>query len=142
MRYHFKVHRASEGGYWAECIELEGCITQGNDMAELRENMADALQIYVSETSDEARLAPLPKSRIATGRSVVAVSLDPKVAFGLLLRCERHRAKKTQAEAKELLGFKSLYSYQRLENAANPTLETITRVVQGFPKFPVARIFR
>ena len=141
MRYHFRIHRVREGGYWAECLELDGCYTQGDSLGELRDNMEEALNLYVQESKDEAYLAPLPSRGIKLSRSVVEVALDAKVAFGLLLRHERRRSKKTQEEARELLGFKSIYSYQRLESSANPTLETMTRVLQGFPRFPLSRLF-
>lgn len=29
MQYHFKKHK-EDGGYWAECIELKGCVTRGS----------------------------------------------------------------------------------------------------------------
>ncbi len=31
MKYHFKIHKEGKG-FWAECLELEGCITQGKTL--------------------------------------------------------------------------------------------------------------
>jgi len=42
MYYHFKIHKEPDG-YWAECIELEGCVTQGDSLDELQKNMEEAL---------------------------------------------------------------------------------------------------
>jgi len=46
MKYHFRVHK-EEDGYSAQCIELEGCITQGDSQEELFENMKEVLNLYV-----------------------------------------------------------------------------------------------
>ncbi|MFW6296280.1 MAG: type II toxin-antitoxin system HicB family antitoxin [Halothece sp.] len=38
------VHPAEEGGYWAEVPALPGCITEGDNMEELMNNLQDAIQ--------------------------------------------------------------------------------------------------
>jgi predicted RNase H-like HicB family nuclease len=30
MKYHFKIHR-EKAGFWAECLELDGCVTQADN---------------------------------------------------------------------------------------------------------------
>lgn len=37
------VHRAEDGGYWAEVPALPGCATQGDTMRELRANLREAV---------------------------------------------------------------------------------------------------
>ena len=37
------VHKAEEGGYWAEVLELPGCVSQGETRGELRENVTEAI---------------------------------------------------------------------------------------------------
>jgi antitoxin HicB len=44
MKYHFKIYK-KDGGYWAQCIELEGCITQADTLKELYKNMQEALNL-------------------------------------------------------------------------------------------------
>ena len=51
MRYHFKIHK-EDIGYSAQCIELPGCVTQGDTMQELQKNMRDALNLYIEEPED------------------------------------------------------------------------------------------
>lgn len=46
VTYHFKIHK-EDHGYWAQCIELPGCVTQGDSMKELRTNMQEALNLYL-----------------------------------------------------------------------------------------------
>lgn len=38
------VHQAEEGGYWAEVPALPGCITEGDTMEELENNLKDAIE--------------------------------------------------------------------------------------------------
>ena len=51
FQYRFKVYEEA-GGFWAECIELRGCITQGDSKEELIENIDDALETYLREPDD------------------------------------------------------------------------------------------
>ena len=37
------IHDAEEGGYWAEVPALPGCVTQGETMEELHENLREAI---------------------------------------------------------------------------------------------------
>jgi hypothetical protein len=36
MKIHAVVHKAEEGGFWAEVPSIPGCVTQGETMEELR----------------------------------------------------------------------------------------------------------
>ena len=36
------IHEAEEGGYWAEVLFLEGCVSEGNTWNEARDNIAEA----------------------------------------------------------------------------------------------------
>ena len=38
------VHKAEEGGYWAEVPAIPGCATQGETIEELIENLQEAIQ--------------------------------------------------------------------------------------------------
>lgn len=48
MNYHFKIHKEGKG-FWAQCIEFEGCITQADDLKSLKNNMQEALNLYIEE---------------------------------------------------------------------------------------------
>ena len=37
------VHPAEEGGFWAEVPAMPGCVTQGETLAEVRENLMEAI---------------------------------------------------------------------------------------------------
>jgi predicted RNase H-like HicB family nuclease/DNA-binding XRE family transcriptional regulator len=117
---------------WAECIELEGCVTQGASRRELARNMQEALNLYLEEPENSTTIFPLP----AAGpyhKEVVPVEVEPAIAFSMQLRRLRVLSRLTQKEAARRLGMRSLYSYQRLERRSNPSLSTIKKVKTLFP---------
>ena len=56
MYYHFKIHK-EKSGFWAQCIELPGCVTEGDSKEELFQNMQDALNTYLQEPQDSQYLS-------------------------------------------------------------------------------------
>lgn len=137
MKYHFKIHKEGKF-FWAQCIELEGCITQANSMSKLQANMQEALNLYIQEPEDSIDLASLPDESIRKSKNVVAVSVDPLIAFSFMVRYYRIKHKMTQQEAAKRMGFDNLYSYQRLEaKRCNPSLKIIFRIKQVFPEISV-----
>jgi antitoxin HicB len=114
MKYHFRIQKEKKG-YSAQCIELEGCITQGDTLKELQRNMEEALNLYVQEPADSEDLASLPKDSIRKSKNVVEVALDPSIAFSFLVRYYRIKHGMTQHQVAKAMGFDNVYSYQRLE---------------------------
>ena len=47
FNYTVRVHKAEEGGYWAEVPALPGCLTQGESLDEVREMAKDAIEGYL-----------------------------------------------------------------------------------------------
>lgn len=139
MRYHFKVHKEGKG-FWAECLELDGCTTQGDSKEELFENMQESLNTYLEEPDDSSHLFPFPKKRIKKASSIVEVPVDPMVAFSYLVRYYRITNDLTQKEMADELDA-GIYSYQRLERKSNPTLKTISKIKEIFPDFSIDLVF-
>lgn len=137
MKYHFKVHKEKEG-FWAQCIELEGCVTQAETLEALQMNMTEALNLYIEEPESSKDLAQLPDESIKLSKTVVEVSLDPQVAFAFMVRYYRIKHGLTQAAAAKKMGFETLFSYQRLESKrCNPSLKIISRLKKLFPDFSI-----
>ncbi|MGE3973018.1 MAG: helix-turn-helix domain-containing protein [Bdellovibrionales bacterium] len=137
MKYHFRVHKEGRG-YWAECVELKGCVTQGHSLKNLEKNMAEALHLYLDEPSDSSLIFPLPKKTLRAP-NLVTVLVEPRAAFSFYLRNLRLQRGLTQKQVAEKMGFKNIYSYQRLESSktANPELATIVEIKKIFPEFSV-----
>ena len=141
MYYHFKIHKETRG-YWAECVELTGCVTQGKDMADLAENMSEALNLYLDEATDSKHIFPLPSER-SVSKNILKVAVKPSIAFALILRQTRLKHKLTQSHIAKLLGMKNIYSYQRLESpkTSNPALSTIARLKEVMPDLKLEKVF-
>jgi antitoxin HicB len=138
MKYHFKVHKEKDGGFWAQCIELPGCITEGDTLKELQKNMQEALNLYIEEPIDSEELAALPDESIKKSKNIALVAVDPLIAFAFLMRYSRVKHGLTQQETARKMGFDTLYSYQRLEaKNCNPSLRMIARIKKVFPEFSV-----
>jgi predicted RNase H-like HicB family nuclease/DNA-binding XRE family transcriptional regulator len=141
MQYHFKVYK-EDNGYWASCIELEGCHSQGDTIEELKKNLEDALNLYLDEPSNSRIVFPQPDTEIK-GDDIISVKVDPHIAFANYLRMIRITHKMTQKEAAHKLGYKSTWAYQKLESSSktNPELKTISKIKEVFPEFDVNLIF-
>jgi predicted RNase H-like HicB family nuclease len=42
------IHNAEEGGFWAEVPALPGCLTQAETLDELKANLREAIQLWLS----------------------------------------------------------------------------------------------
>lgn len=133
MHYHFKVHKEKDG-FWAECLELDGCQTQAKSLEDLADSAYEALNLYLSEEKDSTLIFDCPKKY--RSKDILKVEVDPGVAIALLLRQTRLRHHLTQHEMKDALGIKNLSNYQRLEDPrrANPELRTLINILKTFPE--------
>jgi len=139
MTYHFQVHQEGQG-FWAGCIEIRGIVTQANTHAELSANAKEALDLALDEPEDSKMIFPLPQE--LKGRNIIAIEVDPSIAFAMLVRQARIAHKLTQQQAAKAMGFKGLYSYQRLESGkhCNPALSTIVKVCKVFPEVDLSLV--
>ncbi len=48
------IHEAEEGGFWAEVPALPGCATQGESLDEVKANLREAIDLWLSV--DDAKL--------------------------------------------------------------------------------------
>lgn len=55
----------SNDGYFAYCPELEGCMTQGDDLDEVKVNINDAIELYLS-TLDYEEIFKLKNRHLTT----------------------------------------------------------------------------
>jgi len=135
MYYHFKVHKDSDA-IWAECIELNGCSTQGENEEHLKMMMKEALNLYLDEPVESELNTPLPDEKIR-GKNIVRVPVEPTIAFSLMVKHYRKERNITQKQMTELLEMKNIFSYQRLEKRTDPKLSTIIKVKKIFPEISV-----
>ncbi len=53
MKIKVKVHKAEEGGYWAEVPSVPGCVSQGETYNEVLQNIHEAIEACLSIDIDE-----------------------------------------------------------------------------------------
>jgi predicted RNase H-like HicB family nuclease len=49
------IHPAEEGGYWAEVPALPGCITEGDNLEEVTENLKDAIIGWLAVANESSQ---------------------------------------------------------------------------------------
>ncbi len=142
MKYHFNIHE-EENGFWAECIEIPGCVTQGDSMDELKLNAHEALNLHLDEPENSKVLYPLPSKKLKPTKRLIEVPVEPSIAFAFLMRRTRLKKGLSQQQMKSLLKFRTLFSYQKLEKAkyANPTLKSLKHIKDCLPDFPLQYLF-
>ena len=47
------LHEAEEGGYWAEVPALPGCISEGDNLEELKSNLKEAITGWLEVYNEE-----------------------------------------------------------------------------------------
>lgn len=66
MAYHAIIEASEDGGYWASVRELPGCYAEGATVAELAENVREAIRLHLEDINDEC---------IPDGASVMEVTV-------------------------------------------------------------------
>ena len=69
-KFYSIIHEEPEGGYSAEVPMLPGCYTDGDTIEEVKENLKEAIQLYLEVTEDEVAGMKLP-----SGSSVLEVAV-------------------------------------------------------------------
>ena len=67
MKIHAIVHKAEEGGFWAEVPTIPGCVTQGETMTELRSNLIEAIEGCLS--------VPIKAPLVATDDELIELAI-------------------------------------------------------------------
>ncbi|HHT9159010.1 MAG TPA: type II toxin-antitoxin system HicB family antitoxin [Candidatus Brocadiaceae bacterium] len=61
MKIKIIVHKAEEGGFWAEVPAIPGCFTQGDTWEELLPNVYEAIEAFLSVEIEDVKLKPEDK---------------------------------------------------------------------------------
>jgi len=141
MKYHFKIHQ-EETGYWGECLELEGCVSQGQDMKELEKNLKDSLNAYLFDPDNEI-VFPFSDPGISKEKDILLIEAEPSIAFSNYLRFLRKNHHLTQEETAKKMGYKATFGYQRLESGKNTVnLTTLVKLKKVFPELSLDFILK
>ncbi|WP_169704092.1 type II toxin-antitoxin system HicB family antitoxin [Candidatus Kuenenia stuttgartensis] len=61
MKIKIIVHKAEEGGYWAEVPAIPGCLAEGDTWEELLQNVYEAIEACLSVEKEDIKLSPEDK---------------------------------------------------------------------------------
>lgn len=61
MKIKVVVHKAEEGGYWAEVPAIPGCVTQGDSWEDLIKNIYEAIEACLEIDMKKIELTPEDK---------------------------------------------------------------------------------
>lgn len=73
--YNFLIHDCAEDGekgYWAECLELNGCITQGETWEQVLKNCKEVLELFL----DDNKNYPEPFKLKTDRTDIVAIPVE------------------------------------------------------------------
>ena len=60
MQYLVIFEKAPDGTIWAKVPDLDGCYSSGDTIDEAKENVKDAIALYLEDLKDEGKPAPQP----------------------------------------------------------------------------------
>ena len=96
IEYPLKIHKAEEGGYWAEFPDLPGCITEGDSEEEVLSMAKDALSGWLAVRFE--RNFAIPEAKVLKGKYVRWVEPNPDVGIPLMIRKIRKELGLSQKE--------------------------------------------
>ncbi|MEK6695792.1 MAG: type II toxin-antitoxin system HicB family antitoxin, partial [Candidatus Deferrimicrobiota bacterium] len=133
IEYPLKIHKAEEGGYWAEFPDLPGCITEGDSEVEVLSMAKDALSGWLAVRFE--RNFAIPEAKFLKGKNVRWVEPNPDVGIPLMIRKIRNELGLSQKEVAHRLHI-AYQSYQAWENPkiANPTLKQLSKLAGAVGK--------
>ena len=59
MEYTILIHKADEGGFWAEVPALPGCFSQGETVEETIANTKEAIDLHISVLKEDNEEIPV-----------------------------------------------------------------------------------
>ena len=54
-RFTIRIQKSTEGGYFGQCLELPGAISEAETLKELKSNMTEAIQLILEEFEQRAK---------------------------------------------------------------------------------------
>ena len=75
MEYTILIHKADEGGFWAEVPALSGCFSQGETIEETIANTKEAIELHISCLQEDGEVVPADNEFIISRVRVETVAV-------------------------------------------------------------------
>jgi predicted RNase H-like HicB family nuclease len=72
MQYTVLLHKAEEGGFWAEVPALSGCYSQGETFEEIVANIKEAISLHLESLKEEGTEIPTEEDVVGTVKQLGA----------------------------------------------------------------------
>ena len=60
MKYLVTFEKSSDGSIWARVPDLDGCFSSGDTIDEAKENVKDAIALYLEDLKEDGKPIPQP----------------------------------------------------------------------------------
>ena len=60
MKYLVFFEKSADGSIWSRVPDLDGCYSTGNTIEEAREQVKEAIELYLEDLKDDSKPAPTP----------------------------------------------------------------------------------
>ena len=130
MIYYAKIQKQSDKSYLVEFPELEGCFTEGKNLADAKNQAKEALDAWIASNCDRNLNIPDPKER--RSKTYYPIEVDIRITFPVMLRKARKKRRLSQTQVAKKLEI-SQQAYAKLETPqkANPSLLTIQKISEA-----------
>lgn len=132
VQYPAKLEQ-DNSGYIVTFPDLDGCVTEGDNLQDALYNAKEALTGYLASIFERGFNIPQPSS--LKGKNIYSIEPDPEVAIPIILRRLRQKKGFSQKKLAQALGV-SYQAYQKLENPRyfNPTIKRLHKIGQILEK--------
>ena len=128
MKYFALIKKESDGSYFINFPELQGCFTEGRILQQARFNATEALNLWLSVAINERNFnIPDPKTR--KGKRYFPIAVELQTALAIVLKKTRRIKKLSQAQVARKPGI-TQQSYAKLELPlkTNPSLAILQKL--------------
>ena len=106
MRYFAKLTKQPEGGYCVSFPDLDGCLTEGDTLAEALDNAAEALNLWLESVCDPDYTFTLPTAKRRRGKNYYPIEVEPQLARAIVLKQLRESCDLQLADAAKAVGMR------------------------------------
>lgn len=103
MQYYARIKKQKDGNFLVVFPDLDGCFTEGENLAEAKANASEALNLWLSSSCETGDAYPIPRPRRKKGAAYFPIDVDPLFIPAILLKQTRMKMRLSQSRlAKEL----------------------------------------
>ena len=127
MKYYARITKQKDKSYLVDFPELPGCLTEGKNLNEAKENAKEALNGWLASNCDRNLNIPNPKTKKA--KNYYLIDVNVQIAFAITLRKIRRKKRLSQAQVAKRLGItQQAYAKLEIPLKTNPSLSTLQKL--------------